>query len=423
MACARARWRSRSCLGPSAPPHWRPPFTIVPGRWRFTAIESGQAAPLTGGTAVTVHGHGLRGRYGSARRRCAADRPRRRQRYASRAGKNHRRQSTGFPGPCGAPRPRRGGNWPRRSASTEPFEFLRIDPQRGFEFAGHTVVTAYGRGFDVPAPVCDIAGRPATRDSASEMARCSAVEPRPAKMAWVDLALDHWATAPPTSSAAYTYYDPRIITGGAWGRSGRWFGQRRRCSIRTPGNPFGPNVSVQARPARGSALPAPRPTPTAWARSAPSIWAGPQTVTIGAPQTEFRGHTWTSNARKPDRLRARPYPPEALPRTRPGATMPDRPRHRRPVQRPRLSLQVDARYPVTPSGVAVGQRSSPTASRASFWGDIRRRYGPRRSRTAFVSHDGGPVSRIAVLRSGPVAVYGPPSAIFNASTQQFRSRV
>lgn len=95
---------------------------------------------------------------------------------------------------------------------TEPFEIIRLDPIEG-SVAGNTFVSVYGRGFEPGAGVRfdGIEGvDPQVENGSVLHVRTNPTAPGTA-MVQVVTSTTH--VVPP----GYTFFDPRIVTGGAWG--------------------------------------------------------------------------------------------------------------------------------------------------------------------------------------------------------------
>lgn len=96
---------------------------------------------------------------------------------------------------------------------TEPYEVIRVEPREG-SIAGNTHVTIFGRGLDLPAAVRfgGNAGLLPTLENGSVLA----VRTQPAGTGRVDVAVTTGAQAT-TLARAFSFYDPKLLTGGAWG--------------------------------------------------------------------------------------------------------------------------------------------------------------------------------------------------------------
>ena len=96
---------------------------------------------------------------------------------------------------------------------TAPFEVIRVEPDEG-SVAGNTYVSVIGRGFTGPASV-SFGGVPGV-DAQLENGAVIGVRTPPSRAGRVDVAVAQ-AAATATISQAYRFFDPRLLTGGAWG--------------------------------------------------------------------------------------------------------------------------------------------------------------------------------------------------------------
>jgi hypothetical protein len=291
---------------------------------------------------------------------------------------------------------------------TDTFEVVRIDPVEG-SVAGNTYVSVLGRGFDGPVSVSfgGIPGHGAVLENGSVIG----VRTASASAGTVDVdimtGMNH-VTLP----LAFTFYDPTLITGGAWG---------------------GPiegsvNVAVLMLLPNGSSVPVPgmvvqlgydadlRYTALTDQNglatvSAPEVM-GPQTVTVGQNQFEFV--TFMNIEARNLTVFTSAYP-SVMPPNAPvqpcpsgGATPPIVTGN---VYRFKSSID-----PVTHPGfvpvaiITYSQQDVFNANPPDPPGLVP-------SQTDQVTMDGGRFA-ISVLRAGTVAVYAI-LGIFNPSTQQF----
>lgn len=95
----------------------------------------------------------------------------------------------------------------------EPYEVVRLEPNEG-SVAGNTYVSVYGRGFDLPI-TASLGGTEAV-DPRLENGNLLAFRTPPAPVGVVDVELG-LSGRNESLLSAYAYYDPRLITGGAWG--------------------------------------------------------------------------------------------------------------------------------------------------------------------------------------------------------------
>jgi hypothetical protein len=95
----------------------------------------------------------------------------------------------------------------------EPFALIRVDPAEG-SIAGNTYVTVFGRGIDAPAAVKF--GTADGLEPVLENGSVLGVRTAPASPGVVDVAVTT-ARGDATFEDAFVFYDPRLITGGAWG--------------------------------------------------------------------------------------------------------------------------------------------------------------------------------------------------------------
>ncbi len=97
-------------------------------------------------------------------------------------------------------------------AYEEAFEVIRVEPTEG-SVAGNTYVSVLGRGFSDPAVVAF--GGLAGVNPVLENGGVIGVRTQPSGTGRVDVDVD--AGEQGRLPLAYTFYDPRLVTGGAWG--------------------------------------------------------------------------------------------------------------------------------------------------------------------------------------------------------------
>lgn len=96
---------------------------------------------------------------------------------------------------------------------SEPYELVRLEPEEG-SIAGNTYISAFGRGFD--GEVGATLGGVEAVDPHLENGGILAFRAPPAPTGVVDVQLQLSGRTEDLFSG-YAYYDPRLITGGAWG--------------------------------------------------------------------------------------------------------------------------------------------------------------------------------------------------------------
>ncbi|MCK6551067.1 IPT/TIG domain-containing protein [Myxococcota bacterium] len=101
----------------------------------------------------------------------------------------------------------------RGFAFVEPFEIIHVEPSEG-SIAGNTYVSIFGRGLDAPASV-KFGGNDGL-DPILENGSVIGVRTQPAVPSRVDVTITSGANTV-VRERAYAFYDPRLITGGAWG--------------------------------------------------------------------------------------------------------------------------------------------------------------------------------------------------------------
>ena len=98
-------------------------------------------------------------------------------------------------------------------AFVETFEVVRVEPTEG-SVAGNTYVSIIGRGFDAPASVAF--GEAPGLDPRLENGAILSVRSPPSPPGAVDLEIA-LASGDETLDRAFSFFDPRLIAGGAWG--------------------------------------------------------------------------------------------------------------------------------------------------------------------------------------------------------------
>ncbi len=285
---------------------------------------------------------------------------------------------------------------------TEPFQIVRIDPSEG-SVAGNTYVSIFGRGFTSPAAVT-FGGVDA---AAVQLENGSVIGARtqPARPGAVDIQVDS-GSEDQLLPKAFNFYDPRLLTGGAWG--GPVDGSINVAVQTFDGTPL-PGMVVQlgfGADLRYTAVTDENGEATV---SSPEI-RGAQTVTVGAPGVEFVTY-YEVDARNLTMF-ASPYP-QSMPPDAPISPCP------MPAQAPVVTGKIfkfkSALDPVTrPGWVAVARitytqpnifSQNPPDPPEQF---------------DFVFTDGGEY-QIVVLRLGTVAVYATLGDL-NPETQEFIPR-
>lgn len=161
----------------------------------------------------------------------------------------------------------------------EPFEIIAIEPREG-SIAGNTYVSIIGRGFSTPVSV-EFGGVEGV-DPILENGSVIGVRTQPSSPGRVDVEI---ATGleEVTRPQAYRFYDPRLITGGAWG--GPIQGSVNVAVMGFDGQPM-PGMVVQLgydADLRYTAVTDENGLATI---SSPEI-RGAQTITAGAPLVEY----------------------------------------------------------------------------------------------------------------------------------------
>ncbi len=284
----------------------------------------------------------------------------------------------------------------------EAFEVIRIEPTEG-SVAGNTYVSVIGRGFSSPVAV-QFGGVEGIRP-ALENGSVIGVRTPPAGTGPVDVAIQT-GTGDRTLLGAFRYYDPRLITGGAWG--GPIEGSVNVAVATFGGDPL-PGMVVQLGFDADLQFTAVTDENGLATISSPQI-RGSQTVTAGAPNVEFVTF-YEVNARNLTLL-ANPYPmsmpPDAPVQPCPMGAQP-------PTVRGKIFKFKSSLDPVTMPGwvpVARITYTQPNVFTAN----------PPEppEQFDFVFQDGGEYE-IVVMRVGTVAVYAT-LGDFNPETQQFIPR-
>jgi hypothetical protein len=288
----------------------------------------------------------------------------------------------------------------------EDFELVRIDPFEG-SIAGNTYVSLLGRGFDSPVSVTF--GSAAATSVRLENGSILGARTASASPGTVDVGADIGSNHV-TLPGAYTFYDPTLITGGAWG--GPIDGSVNVSVLRLQGGMGVPvpemfvQLGFQADP-RYSAITDERGLATI---SAPEI-SGFQTVTVGQNQFEFV--TFMDLESRNVTIFTSKYP---NPNPPPGPVYPCPPPVAPPIVTGNVYLFKSAIDPVThPGYVPVALVTYSMLDAFTFNpGDPPPPFPPQQAQ---VTADGGRYA-ISVLREGTVAVYAILGA-FNPHTQDF----
>lgn len=284
----------------------------------------------------------------------------------------------------------------------EPFEVIRVEPTEG-SVAGNTYVSVLGRGFSDPASV--LFGGLEGLEPVLENGGLIGVRTQPSGSGRVDVDVNSGADEG-RLPLAFSFYDPRLITGGAWG--GPIEGSVNVAVMNFQGDPL-PNMVVQlgyeADPqyrrvtdANGLAT-----------ISSPEL-RGAQTITAGGVETEFV--TFMELNAKNLTMIASPHP-QSMPDDAPRSPCPE------PQEPPAISGRIfklkSSLDPVTRPGWQPLVRITYTQS------NVFSANPPEPpDQTAFVFGEGQSY-RISVMRVGTVAVY----AIlgdYNPETNQFLPR-
>lgn len=285
----------------------------------------------------------------------------------------------------------------------EPFEIIRVEPNEG-SIAGNTYVTVLGRGFtgeaavqfggiDGLAPVVENGGVIGVR-----------TQPNPSGRVDVDVQIAGGQARLPL---AFEFYDPRLVTGGAWG--GAIEGSVNVALMNFNGDPL-PGMVVQLGYEADPRYRGVTDDNGLATISSPEI-RGAQTVTAGGVDVEFvtfmelnaRNLTMIASAHPsiaPPDAPVFPCPPDPPPAPAVTGRIFKFKSPLDPVSRPGWQPLVQITY-TQPSVFATNPPEPPT-------------------QTAFVFADGQEY-RIDVMRAGTVAVY----AIlgdYNPETQQFEPR-
>lgn len=267
-----------------------------------------------------------------------------------------------------------------------PFEVIRIEPREG-SVAGNTYVTVLGRGF--VAPVAVSFGGVEGLMPVLENGGVIGVRTQPANTGAVDVLVEAGGESA-LLPRAFTFYDPRLITGGAWG--GPIEGSVNVAVMNFSGDPI-PGMVVQlgydADP-RYRAITDANGLATV---SSPEL-RGAQTITAGADGVEFV--TFMELNAKNLTMVASPHP-QSMPPDAPRSPCPT------PVAAPAISGRIfkfkSPLDPVTMPGWQPLVRITYTQANV---------FSPNPSQppdqVAFVFAD-GQAYRITVMRVGSVAVY------------------
>jgi hypothetical protein len=283
-----------------------------------------------------------------------------------------------------------------------PFEVIRIEPTEG-SIAGNTYVTVLGRGFS--APVAVTFGANEGLAPTLENGGVIGVRTQPANSGAVDVTVESGGERV-VLPRAFSFYDPRLITGGAWG--GPIEGSVNVAVMNFDGQPI-QNMVVQlgfdADP-RYRALTDANGLATV---SSPEL-RGAQTITAGANGVEFV--TFMELNAKNLTMVASPYP-SVMPDDAPRSPCPE------PATAPSVSGRIfkfkSPLDPVTMPGWQPLVRITYTQS--SVFGA-----NPPQppDQIAYVFADGQSY-RITVMRVGTVAVYAV-LGDYNPETGQFLPR-
>lgn len=268
----------------------------------------------------------------------------------------------------------------------EPFSVVRVEPAEG-SVAGNTYVSVIGRGFDPPASV--LFGGVAGAEPALENGAVIGVRSPPGSSGVVDLDVEV-GSGQTLLPGAFEYFNPRLITGGAWG--GPVEGAVNVAVLDDEGTPV-PGMTVQlgydADPRYRGITDADGLATV----SSPEI-RGAQSVTVGGPDTEFVTFTDLDARNLTVFSAAHPQspPPDAPIGPCPTGAQP-------PVVRgtiselksaldPETSPNIEPRVRITYSQAGVFSPNPPEPP----------------EQIAFVSEEGASY-QIVVMRAGTVAVY------------------
>jgi hypothetical protein len=285
---------------------------------------------------------------------------------------------------------------------TEQFSIIRLDPNEG-SVAGNTYVSVFGRGFTAPAAV-EFGGVEAA-SVRLENGSIIGARTEPARSGPVDV-LVRAGPEEQNLPQAFTFYDPRLLTGGAWG--GEIDGSVNVAVQTFNGQPLAGMVVQLGFDAdlRYTAVTDENGHATI---SSPEI-RGAQTVTVGAPQVEFV--TFYEVNAKNLTMFADPYP-MSMPPDAPLAPCP------MPAQAPIVTGRIfkfkSSLDPVTMPGWVPVARITYTQPSV-----FQQNPPDPPEQFDFVFEDGGEYT-IVVLRVGTVAVYAE-LGDFNPETQEFIPR-
>lgn len=300
----------------------------------------------------------------------------------------------------------RGANGRARLAGgfsfVEPFDIVRIEPNEG-SIAGNTYVSIIGRGFD--APVAVRFGAEAGLQPQLENGSVAAVRAPPGAPGTVDLAVE-MGGGQESLPQAYSYFDPRLLAGGAWG--GPIEGAVNVAVLDNGLNPLA-NMTVQLG---DSADPAYRGVTDANGLatiSSPEI-RGAQTVTVGGERQEFVTFA-DIDARNLTMISA--GHPQVAPPDAPVSPCPEG--QQPPVVRGRIFELKSATDPVSNPDVVPVVRITYTQSNVFSPNPVE-----PPEQFDFVFQEGEQYE-IVVMRAGVVAVYAV-LGDFNQTTQEFVPR-
>lgn len=271
-----------------------------------------------------------------------------------------------------------------------PFEVIRVEPNEG-SIAGNTYVSVLGRGFVGPVDVAF--GGESGQSARVENGSVISVRTNPAPPGTVDVDVTQDADTV-TIVDAYTFFNPRLLTGGAWG--GEIEGAVNVAVADFGGNPL-TGVVVQLGFDANPAYRAITDENGLATISGPDI-RGPQTITAGQTETEFV--TFTELNSENLTILASPHPQSIGPDD-PRAPCP--PETEWPVIRGRIFKLKSSVDPETNPAVEPVVRITYTDANV-FSPNPPDPLGLNPSQDAFVTVEGGEYA-ISTLRVGSVAVY------------------
>lgn len=284
----------------------------------------------------------------------------------------------------------------------EDFEVIRVEPTEG-SVAGNTYVSVFGRGFSAPSSV-QFGGLEGL-DPVLENGGVIGVRTQPSRSGRVDVDVSSGGRQG-RLPLGFSFYDPRLVTGGAWG--GPIEGSVNVAVMNFDGDPL-PNMVVQLGYEADPRYRRVTDENGLATISSPEI-RGAQTVTAGGNEIEFVTFM-ELNARNLTMI-ASPHP-QSMPPDAPRSPCPE------PQTPPGISGRVfklkSSLDPVTMPGWQPLVRITYTQS------NVFNANPPEPpDQTAFVFNEGQQY-RISVMRAGTVAVYGI-LGDYNPETNEFRPR-